>query len=271
MKTIIGAIAGDIIGSRFEFHNIKTKDFELLSDECFFTDDTVMTCAVAKALMESDKPWGDSLSTNAVKYMRGIGCEYPHSGYGRKFFEWLLEERPSSYQSCGNGAAMRISPAAYMTDSLSKLKDMCETITIVSHNHSEAVKGAEATAFCVWAANNRWTKDMIIDFVKENYYPGLEYFTLDNLRPTYRFYETCQNTVPEAIKAFEEATDYEDAIRNAISIGGDSDTIAAITGGIAGAYYGVPTHIRDWAMDKLDFHLRMLVEDFDNYIYFGRR
>jgi type I restriction enzyme M protein len=265
-RTIVGAIAGDIIGSRFEFNNIKSKDFDLMSDYCFFTDDTVMTCAVAKAIMESYKPPNDSIEHTARRCMQEIGLAYPDCGYGRSFYLWLLGMRDDSYKSLGNGAAMRISPVGFTEFNLEGVKKTSAAITSVSHSHEEAIKGAEATAFCVWAAANEWKKDHIISYARENYYPCLDQFTLDGIRDTYRFYETCPNTVPEAIKAFEESTDYEDAIRNAISIGGDSDTLSAIAGGIAGAYYGVPDNIYLWAIDKLDDRLATIVKKFDSMI-----
>lgn len=265
-RTIMGAIAGDIIGSRFEFNNHKSKSFELMSDYCFFTDDTVMTCAVAKALMEFYKPQHGNLESNAELYLRKLGLLYPTCGYGRSFYSWLLGEREGGYKSCGNGAAMRISPVGLTAINIKGVQYMSKAITSVSHTHSEAIKGAEATAFCVWAARNCWGKDLILEYVQRNYYPGINEFKLDDIRDTYRFYETCQRTVPEAIKAFEEATSYEDAIRNAISIGGDSDTIAAITGGIAGAFYGVPDNIYTWAMSKLDDRLATIVKQFDEMI-----
>ena len=258
---LYGAIIGDIAGSRFEFHNIKGKDssFDLLHPHCFFTDDTVMTCAVAKAIMQSD---GDisRLADLARINMRMLGRAYPHAGYGKRFKSWLWVDTPRPYNSCGNGAAMRVSAVGYAAESFADVLRMSEAVTGVTHNHPEGYKGAEATAACVWMALNGYSMDEIREKVQEMWYP-LD-FTLDDIREDYKFNELAQDTVPQAIEAFLESTSYEDALRLAITLGGDSDTLAAITGGIAGAYYGVPTYLRAEAKAYLTEDLVDIIHDF---------
>jgi type I restriction enzyme M protein len=264
---LYGAIVGDIAGSCYEFHNIKTKEgWPIITRGHFFTDDTVMTCAIAQAVMHS-KPDFSDLSDLAVKSMQSLGHLYPRAGYGGRFRRWLQSEDPRPYYSYGNGAAMRVSPVAYVAKTYDDVIDLSRAVTAVTHDHPEGIKGAEATAICIWAALHDWTKDEIRDHIKQTYYP-LD-FTLDEIRPAYRFDETCQGSVPQAIEAFLEADDYMDAIRNAVSIGGDSDTIAAITGSIAGAFYGVPESLRERAAERLTVDLKDIINDFDLYLEGG--
>lgn len=257
---MIGAIIGDIVGSRFERENHKSTDFDLFTDKCSFTDDTVMTLAVAKALLESH---GDleTLSTNAVKYMQKIGRRHPDCGYGKAFRLWLYKRTPEPYNSFGNGAAMRISPVAYVAETMEQCIEFSDAITKVSHNHPEGMKGARAAAVATWAALHGQTKREIQALTELHYY-FLD-FTIDGLRPRYRFDATCQGSVPQAIKVFLESNDFEDAIRLAVSIGGDSDTIAAIAGGIAGAYYGVPDWLREKAFKYLSTDLLNNIAEFE--------
>ena len=246
---MIGAIIGDIVGSRFEWHNIKTKEFELFHRRCRPTDDSVMTLAVAQAILDSE---GDpaSLSQNAVRRMQSLGWRYPGAGYGGRFAKWLCAEDPQPYHSFGNGSAMRVSPCGFAAKTLDEAIAMADAVTCVTHDHPEGMKGAEATAAAVFLARSGKSKEEIREHIVQNYYP-LD-FTLDEIRPTYTFDVTCQGSVPQALEAFFESESFEDAIRNAISIGGDSDTIAAITGGVAEAFYGVPEEIRDMALSYLD-------------------
>jgi ADP-ribosyl-[dinitrogen reductase] hydrolase len=256
---MIGAIIGDIVGSRFEFNNYKNKDFELFTDECFVTDDSIMTLAVARAIMEAGKRKeqsdymakyaGDYYSLVAdmtVKYMQEIGRQYPNCGYGRMFKQWVFSDSPRAYNSFGNGAAMRISPVGFAARSEDEVKKLSHAVTAVTHNHPEGIKGAEAVALAIFMARSGDTKIEIRNKINSSYYP-LD-FTIDAIRDNYKFDETCQGTCPQAIEAFLESTSFEDAIRTAISLGGDSDTVAAITGSIAEAYYGVPPEIRDRAL-----------------------
>lgn len=261
VKTIVGAIVGDVVGSVYEFNNIKTKDFPLFKNGCFATDDSIMTLAVAKAVMESNEEHSD-LGDNAVRYMQEIGRPYPRCGYGGNFMNWIYSERPQPYNSFGNGSAMRVSPVAYAAKSLAEAEKMAKLVTEVTHNHPEGVKGAKATAGAVWLALNGASQEDIGRYVKGNYYK-ID-FTLDEIRPTYEFNEICQDTVPQAIEAFLEARDFEEALRNAISIGGDSDTLAAITCSIAGAYWGVPESIMKKSASYLDDRLSKILVEFDN-------
>ena len=250
---MIGAIVGDIVGSKYEWVYFKSKDFELLDpDKCSFTDDSVMTIAVALALVDWKKNGGD-LPTLAVKRLREFGRRYPYAGYGGRFDRWLFTADPKPYNSYGNGAAMRVSACGWAANSIEEAVALSNAVTSVTHNHPEGLKGAAATAVCVYLARTGTPKDDIRRHVEENYYK-ID-FSLDEIRPTYDFDPSCQGTVPQALEAFFESVSFEDAIRNAISIGGDSDTIAAITGGVAGAYYGVPNEIRHMTMYYLDTFL----------------
>ena len=238
---MLGAIIGDIVGSRHEFNNYLAKDFELLNDDCMPTDDTVMTIAVADALLKCDGDWS-SLSRQAVASMQGIGRKYPDCGYGSSFIYWMFTNDPQPYNSFGNGSAMRVSAVAWVAKSLEECKELSRKVTVVSHNHPEGIKGAEATAVATWMALHGATKEEILTCINRDYYK-LD-FTIDQIRPTYVHNETCQNSVPQALEAFAEGKDYEDVIRTAVSLGGDSDTIAAIAGAVAEAYYGIPVALR---------------------------
>lgn len=258
---MLGAIVGDIVGSRFEWHNIKNKDFELFTLDCFPTDDSIMTLAVAQALLKCAGDYS-VLGEKAIHYMQTIGRIYPRCGFGGNFLWWVLGDSPEPYNSYGNGAAMRVSPCAYAASSLEETIELSRKVTEVSHNHPEGIKGAEATAVATYMARTGKSIPEIRQYINDKYYPMD--FTLDSIRDSYEFDVSCQGTVPPAIMAFLESTDFEDAIRNAISIGGDSDTIAAITGGIAGAYYGVPTDIREKALSYMDRLQRKILCDFES-------
>jgi|SRR5690554_3704819 len=258
---MLGAIIGDIVGSRFEWNNNKTKHFELLNDKCFFTDDTVMTLAIAKAILHSKSDYSD-LSSLSIKYMQEVGRNYPSCGYGGSFGLWVFSNNTKPYNSFGNGAAMRVSPVGFVAKSLDQAISLSKKVTEVTHNHPEGIKGAEATAVAIYLARNGYNINDIKNYIDKHYYKMN--FTLDEIRDTYKFNETCQDTVPQAIMAFLESTSFEDAIRNAISIGGDSDTLAAITGGIAEACYGIPKEIRNKALTYLDKRLLNILLDFEN-------
>ena len=256
---MLGAIIGDIVGSRFEWHNIKTKQFDFLTHSCFFTDDSVMSLAIAKAILDSKEL--TQLETNAVLCMQEIGRHYPNCGYGGSFYKWIFSSNPKPYNSYGNGAAMRISACGFAATSLEEAITMSKAVTEVTHNHPEGLKGAEATTVALYMARTGSSILEIRDYIDKHYYPMN--FTLDGIRDNYQFNETCQNTVPQALMAFFESTSFEDAIRNAISIGGDSDTLAAITGGIAEAYYGIPEAIRKHALTFLDERLLGILNAFE--------
>ena len=257
---MLGAITGDIIGSRFEFHNHRSKSFTLFEDSCSFTDDSVMSLAVCEALMNSQKDFSD-LPAQTVRYMHEIGRPYPHCGYGGRFYHWLYQDNPTPYNSYGNGAAMRVSGCAYEADSLEQVKALSAAVTAVTHNHPEGLKGAEATAVAVYMARTGSRMADIRECITRDYYP-ID-FTLDSIRKDYRFNETCQGSVPQAMEAFFESSDFEDTIRNAVSIGGDSDTIAAIAGAVAEAYYGIPDRIRRTATTFLDDRLMSILQRFE--------
>ena len=250
---MLGAIIGDTVGSRFEWHNHRSKDFDFLTYKCEPTDDSIMTLAIAKAILKSD---GDvnKLSDLAVRYMQQLGRLYPDAGYGGAFQKWIRSNNPKPYNSFGNGAAMR--------GSMNEAKAMSKAVTKVTHNHPEGLKGAEATTVAIFMALHGKSMLEIRDYIDKNYYPMN--FTLDGIRDSYQFNETCQDTVPQAMMAFFESTGFEDAIRNAISIGGDSDTLAAITGGIAEAYYGIPSEIRKHELTFLDERLLTILVEFEN-------
>ncbi len=231
-----GAIIGDIVGSRFELRNIDTKDFTFFHPTCRCTDDSIMTLAVYDALIVCDGVY-DNLSAHTVRSMQTFGRQNPHAGYGRGFRRWLFSTDPQPYNSYGNGAAMRVSPCGWFGRTLDEVKELSYKVTCVTHNQPEGLKGAEATAVAVFLARTGHSMASIREAMR-NYY-ALD-FTLESIRPSYRFDVTCQGTLPCALAAFFESTSFEDAIRNAVSIGGDSDTLAAIAGAIAEAYWGVP-------------------------------
>lgn len=258
---MLGAIIGDIVGSRFEWDNIKTKEFDFLTYKCSVTDDSIMSLAVAKAIVQCNGDYS-ALSKNAVKYMQEIGRPYPFCGYGGMFRQWMYSDDPKPYGSYGNGAAMRVSACGFAATSMDEAIELSRKVTEVTHNHPEGIKGAEATAVAIYMARTGSSILEIRDYINNNYYPMN--FTLDGIRDSYSFNETCQDTVPQAIMAFLESENFEDAIRNAISIGGDSDTLAAITGGIAEAYYGIPAEIRKHALTFLDELQLSVLNEFES-------
>lgn len=268
---MLGAIIGDIVGSRFEFKNLRSKDFELFTEKNGVTDDSIMTLAVADAMMKTveDKnatePFDDRLEKAVVTSMREIGRRYPFCGFGGMFFRWVFSPDPKPYNSFGNGAAMRISPVGFVAKSEEEAVRMSKIVTSVTHNHKEGVKGAEATVIAIYMARHGYDKEKIRDRIQQEYY-DLD-FTIDGIRDGYEFNETCQNTVPQAIEAFLESVSFEDAIRTAVSVGGDSDTLAAITGGIAQAYYGVPKDMEEKALRYLDPFLRSIYGRWIDFIH----
>jgi len=240
---MLGAIVGDIVGSVYEFNNIKTREFPLFDKRSEFTDDSVMTLAVARALLDS--PEGEGLSASVlVNAMQVYGHTYPWAGYGGRFAQWLRKDHPEPYYSCGNGSAMRVSPVAWICDTLDEVDALAAASAQVTHNHVEGIRGAQATAACILLARQGADNDAIRALVRSRYGYALD-FTLDEIRPTYDFDVSCQGSVPQAIEAFLESDGFEDSIRKAISIGGDSDTIAAITASIAQGRYGVPRAIEN--------------------------
>jgi ADP-ribosylglycohydrolase len=256
---MLGAITGDIVGSIYEFSNIKTTEFPLFDmKRCFFTDDSVLTIALADAILHN-KNYADT--------MRAYFKRYPRAGFGTMFYRWASEESSTPYSrapynSWGNGAAMRISPVGYAFDTLEEVLQKAEEFTEITHNHPEGIKGALATAAAIFLARTGHSKQQIKDYVVANFFYDLNR-SCDEIRPHYEFNESCQETVPEAIIAFLESTDFEHAIRLAISLGGDSDTLTCITGGIAQAFYGgVPPEIAEKTLSFLDEPLRAVTVKF---------
>ena len=238
-----GAIIGDIVGSKYEFNNIKTKSFPLFSDGCDYTDDTIMTMAVAKALVigfgVKNHQGETSFQDDLIKTMQEFGRRYPHpkGAYGGSFSKWLQQQNPQPYGSYGNGSAMRVSPCGLMSVTVNEAKALARASASVTHNHPEGIKGAEAVAVAVFLAKSGYSQKEIRQVISRDYYDLS--FTLNSIRDDYSFDSSCQGSVPQAIVAFLESNSFEEAIRNAISIGGDCDTTAAIAGSIAWPYYAV--------------------------------
>jgi ADP-ribosylglycohydrolase len=256
---MLGAIAGDIIGSVYEGKNFKTKDFSLFNRQCRFTDDTVLTVAVADVILNA----GQSLDSNQyIDQLKLYYRRYPYAGYGRNFREWANSSRHEPYNSFGNGAAMRVSPIGYAFNDLDTVLKEAKRSAEVTHNHPEGIKGAQATAAAIFLARTAHDKAKIKSYIQNTFGYNLEQ-TLEQIRPMYQYDSTCQGSVPQAIIAFLESTSFEDAVRNAVSIGGDSDTLSCITGGIAQAFYGgVPQAIAELTLSHLNEHLHLITETF---------
>jgi len=250
---MIGAIAGDIIGSVYEWNNIKTKDFVLFSDQCFFTDDSILTIALADSILQST-PYVDNLK----KFYH----LYPNGGYGGSFHQWAQSQNPKPYNSWGNGAAMRISPVGYAYNELETVLQKAEEFTKITHNHPEGIKGGQATAAAIFLSRTGKSKAYIKDFIEIKFQYDLSKH-VNEIRPSYTFNVSSQGTVPRAIRAFIDSLDFEDAIRTAVSLGGDTDTLTCITGGIAQAFYkGVPESIQTQVYAILDERLGKITEKF---------
>ena len=268
-----GAMIGDIVGSKYEFRNIKTKEFPLFSRGCDYTDDTIMTVAVAKAILlireaqfndgGKEKGFQDFL----IETMRDFGRRYPHptGAYGERFAEWLCRKDPKPYGSYGNGSAMRVSPCGLAAVTIEEALALARASACVTHDHPEGIKGAEAVAAAVFLAKSGRTKDEIRQYIAEHFY-NLD-FSLDSIRESYRFDSSCQGSVPQAIVAFLESDSFEDAIRNVISIGGDCDTTGAITGSIAWTYYAVETgRYEGWVHNRFDSSMLAIKEQAMRYL-----
>lgn len=250
---MIGAIAGDIIGSVYEHDNITITDFQLFDPHCRFTDDTVLTVAVADCLLH-----GKEYAETFREYFH----RYPHAGYGSGFRHWAQGPAKGPYNSLGNGSAMRVSPVGWAFNNLDEVLDEAKRSAEVTHNHPEGIKGAQAVASAIFLARTGSSREDIAAYITETFGYLLDE-PIDEIRKHYRFDVTCAGSVPQAIRAFLESDGYEDAVRKAISIGGDSDTIACITGGIAEAFYGgVPQEIVKFALEKLDNKLREVLIGF---------
>ena len=264
-----GAILGDIIGSPYEFdqNNIKTTDFPLFSERSEFTDDSIMTLAVAEALMncgiDADE---ETMKKALVEAMKKYGRRYPFAGYGVNFSMWLEQENPKPYNSFGNGSAMRVSPAAWLCqENLQQMLQIAAITAVVSHNHPEGIKGAQATAAVIFMALHGASKAEIKDTITKAFGYDLSR-TCDEIRPTYHHVESCQETVPQAICAFLEGDSFESVIRLSVSLGGDSDTLTCIAGSMAEAFYGVPEDLKQEARERLSDDLRAVLDRFDQKI-----
>ncbi len=256
---MLGAIIGDIVGSRFEFVHFKRKDFELFHPACNFTDDSICTMATAAWLLAE----GERTSEAYAAVLQRICRQFPNpmGGYGGSFAQWVKSDVPAPYGSYGNGSAMRVAPVGWAFDSFDETMEMAKRCAAATHNHREGIKGAQAVAAAIYWARNGHSKKVIRRELEETTGYDLNR-TCDEIRPNYQFDETCQGTVPEAIIAFLDSTGFEDAIRLAISLGGDSDTLTCITGSIAEAYYGIPTAIAEKALSYLPDSFRQLYDDF---------
>lgn len=257
---MLGAIIGDMAGSIYEFDNIKSRDFEFLSKRCEPTDDSILTCAIARALIDV-KGRGTQLERVTMFRMKEyfLANPLPMGGFGAKFFQWALSDVTEPYGSWGNGAAMRISPVAYVANTEVEAKLLSRIVTGTTHNDPEGLKGGEVTALAVFKALHGATKEEIQKMVK-SYYPGD--YSVEELHRTYTFEPSCQKTVPEGMQCFFESEDYESAIRNVMYIGGDCDTLGAIVGAIAGAYYGIPEWIQEKALSHMPDYM---VEDYEDF------
>ena len=269
---LYGAILGDIIGVPYEFREIrqKSKDFELFSKKSDFSDDTVMTVAIADAILRTgDAEDGRILFQNVAKEMQYYGQKYPRRGYGGRFRGWLTEKNPKPYNSFGNGSAMRVSAAGWISDSMFETREVARQTARPTHNHPEGVKGAMSVACAIFLARKGATKEEIKNYIEREFDYNLSR-SLEEVRKTCVFNETCQVSVPEAIIAFLESENFEDTIRNAVSLGGDADTQAAIAGSIAEAFYGVPEDLIKKCREYLPSDILKVVEEFNEKI-FGKK
>ncbi|MCD8291572.1 MAG: ADP-ribosylglycohydrolase family protein [Prevotella sp.] len=256
---MLGSIIGDIVGSIYEFDNIKTKEFPLFSKEAEYTDDSILTIATADWLLH-----GGEVAEYYLKY--ATEYPYPMGAYGSSFMAWVSRSKKGQqfepYNSCGNGSAMRVGPVGWAFDTKEEVLDAAKKSAECTHNHPEGIKGAQATALCIFMARKGATKEEIRNTIEKEFGYDLQ-FTCDGIRDSYGWGDTCQTSVPQAIVAFLDGNDFEDCIRNAISIGGDSDTIGCITGSIAEAFYGIPADIYDKAMEYLPQAFKDIVREFE--------
>ena len=256
-----GAILGDIIGSPYEFdQGNKTKDFPLLSEDSYFTDDTVMTIAVAEAFLDAADD-EEVIRQRLIQSMQKWGHRYPHAGYGVRFNHWLRQKNPLPYNSFGNGSAMRVSAVAWLYHDLETVRRMARLSAEVTHNHPEGIKGAEATASAIFLGRTGHSKAEIKAYIETEFHYDLSR-ACDEIRPDYHHVESCQETVPEAITAFLEGESFEDVIRTAVSLGGDCDTLTAIAGSMAEGFYGIPEALKQACAERLSDDLHHILTRF---------
>ena len=259
-----GAILGDIIGSPYEWHNIKTKEFPLFVQCSRYTDDSAMTIAVAEALLDTLGMDKAERRNAVILSMQKWGRKYPDAGYGGRFYDWLYEWHPHPYNSWGNGSAMRVSSAGWLYDTLEETLRAAEDTAIVTHSHPEGIRGAACVAAVIFLLRNGKTKDEIRMFVTDAFGYDLSR-TCDEIRPGYRFDVSCQGTVPQAVTAFLEGNSFEDVIRTAVSLGGDCDTLTCIAGGMAEAMYGVPEELKEECRKRLEPDMVKVLDRFGEY------
>lgn len=258
---MLGAIVGDIVGSVYEIHNTKDYNFHMITPRSRFTDDTVMTLAVAKWLTK-DKTHSEGC---LIKCMQELGRKYTNAGYGGTFRRWLYSNEPKPYNSWGNGSAMRVSPVGYFAHSIEETLELAKTSAEVTHNHPEGIKGAQAIASAIYLVRQGETKKNIQRYISDTFDYDLNR-TIESIRPTYTFDVSCMGSVPEAIIAFLDGKDFEDTIRKAVSIGGDSDTIGAMAGSVAQAMYGIPKSLAGYCYECLTPELRDILDEFEDMI-----
>ncbi len=262
---MLGAIFGDIVGSVYEFNNTHNYNFVLISKFSEPTDDTAMTLAVAKAMMESYGKTDEEIKETLIDKMKEVGKRYPHAGYGGRFYYWVLGNDRKPYNSYGNGSGMRVSSVGWMYDTLEETLYAAKLTAEVTHNHPEGIKGAKAIAAAIFLARTGHTKEEIKQYISDVFHYDLNR-TLDEIRPGYYFQEICQKSVPEAIIAFLEGSSYEDVIRKAVTLGGDSDTIACMAGAIAEAYYRFPDEFMIQELNILDNYQKQICKEFAQFI-----
>ncbi len=263
VKGMYGALLGDMIGSRFEFDRGPwTKDFELFTRESTWTDDTVMTVAVAEALMDAGVDAGtETIEEACVRSMQKWGRKYPHAGYGGRFAGWLYENDPKPYNSWGNGSAMRVSSVGWLYDSIERTREVAQATAKVTHNHPEGIKGAECCAVVIFMGRNGATKDEIRDYVIREFGYDLSK-GVDELRPLHEMHESCMDALPKALVSFFEGESFEDVIRNAVSLGGDTDTIAAIAGAMAESFFGISYELEKECRERVPKDMRAVLRSF---------
>ncbi len=260
---MLGAFLGDMIGAPYEFdRGDKRKDFPLFIDRSQFTDDSVMTAAVAEALMDTMGRPDDEIRAALVRSMQRWGRRYPDAGYGLRFIGWLDAEDPQPYGSFGNGSAMRVSAAGWLFPTLEETQRIARLTAEVTHDHPEGIKGAESVACAIFLARNGRTKEEIRDFIVRGFGYDLSR-TCDEIRPGYHHVESCQETVPEAVTAFLEGSGFEDVIRTAVSLGGDCDTLTCIAGSMGEAFYGIPEAMRQEGRRRLSADLLAVLDRFE--------
>ena len=256
-----GAILGDIVGSVYEFHTIKQKQFKFLKPTCFYTDDSVLTCAVAKAAIVFNKDHSiENFKQNVIKELKKYTKEYPNAGYGETYYNWATSDDTEAYNSYGNGGAMRTSSVAYVARNLDEALELAKAQAEVTHNHPEGIKGAQAITACIYLARTGASKEEIREYINDNFYT-LD-FTIPQIYRKYKYDISSQGSVPQAIESFLEGEDFEDCIRTAISLGGDADTLGAMTGSIAEAYYGIPEDYKKNIDTYLDKDLNEIRKNF---------